>query len=118
MLWFKFLQRDDIEVLDEPLYAAFLKSTGVDRPYKDELLSKMECDGEKVVKDIIYGPGKKKYRFCKHISKQRLLGLPSELMSEGKHFILIRNPLNILVSFSNSLLVLCFRGDSSGLVLS
>jgi hypothetical protein len=67
MLWFKFLQRDDIEVLDEPLYAAFLKSTGVDRPYKDELLSKMECDGEKVVKDIIYGPGKKKYRFCKVI---------------------------------------------------
>ena len=41
MLWFKFLQRDDIEVLDEPLYAAVLKSTGVDRPYKDELLSKM-----------------------------------------------------------------------------
>lgn len=31
-----------------------------------------------------------------HISKQRLFGLPSELMSKGKHFILIRNPLNIL----------------------
>ncbi|KAL0658520.1 hypothetical protein Bca4012_079105 [Brassica carinata] len=98
-LMYSFAQRDDTEVLDEPLYAAYLKSTGADRPYRDELLSKMECDGEKVVKDIIYGPGNKKYRFCKHISKQRLLGLPSELMSKGKHFILIRNPLNILPSF-------------------
>ncbi|XP_013598707.1 PREDICTED: branched-chain-amino-acid aminotransferase-like protein 2 isoform X2 [Brassica oleracea var. oleracea] len=74
-LMYSFAQRDDTEVLDEPLYAAYLKSTGADRPYRDELLSKM------------------------HISKQRLLGLPSELMSKGKHFILIRNPLNILPSF-------------------
>ncbi|KAJ0014210.1 hypothetical protein Pint_19977 [Pistacia integerrima] len=57
--------RDDMEVLDEPLYATFLRATGVDRPYKEELLSKMESDGHKVVKDIIYGPGEKKYRFCK-----------------------------------------------------
>lgn len=30
-----------MEVLDEPLYATFLRVTGVDRPYKKELLSKM-----------------------------------------------------------------------------
>lgn len=36
-------QRDDTEVLDEPLYAAFLQATDVDRPYRDELLSKMVC---------------------------------------------------------------------------
>lgn len=36
-------QRDDTEVVDEPLYAAFLKATGVDRPYRDEVLSKMVC---------------------------------------------------------------------------
>lgn len=34
-------QRDDIEVVDEPLYAAFLKATGFDRPYRDEVFSKM-----------------------------------------------------------------------------
>lgn len=34
-------QRDDMEVLDEPLYANFLQVTGVDRPYREELLSKM-----------------------------------------------------------------------------
>ncbi|WVZ21823.1 hypothetical protein V8G54_000367 [Vigna mungo] len=40
-LMYSFAQRDDIEVLDEPLYAYFLKVTGLDRPYREELLSKM-----------------------------------------------------------------------------
>jgi hypothetical protein len=30
-----------MDVLDEPLYANFLRVTGVDRPYREELLSKM-----------------------------------------------------------------------------
>lgn len=34
-------QRDDTEVLDEPLYAYYVKATGADRPYREELLSKM-----------------------------------------------------------------------------
>ncbi|KAG5244873.1 branched-chain-amino-acid aminotransferase protein [Salix suchowensis] len=98
-LMYSFAQRDDMEVLDEPLYATFLKAFDVERPYREELLSKMESDGDKVVKEIIFAPGEKKYRFCKHMSKQRLPGLPSDLIKKGKHFILIRNPLDILPSF-------------------
>lgn len=30
-----------MEVIDEPLYANFLRVTGIERPYRDELLSKM-----------------------------------------------------------------------------
>ncbi|KAA8536896.1 hypothetical protein F0562_029374 [Nyssa sinensis] len=96
---YSFAQRDDMEVLDEPLYANFLRVTGVERPYREEVLSKMESDGNKVVKDVIFGPGEKKYRFCKHMAKQRVPGLTDELMKKGKHFILIRNPLDILPSF-------------------
>ncbi|KAL2942226.1 Branched-chain-amino-acid aminotransferase-like protein 2 [Bienertia sinuspersici] len=98
-LMYSFAQRDDIEVLDEPLYAKFLQDTGLKRPYRELVLSKMESDGEKVVKELIYGPGIKKYRFCKHMSKQRLPGLPDDLLRKGKHFILIRNPMDILPSF-------------------
>ncbi|KAK4256015.1 hypothetical protein QN277_008936 [Acacia crassicarpa] len=32
--------RDDMEVLDKPLYANFLRVTGLDRPYMEELMSK------------------------------------------------------------------------------
>ncbi|GAV63198.1 Aminotran_4 domain-containing protein [Cephalotus follicularis] len=98
-LMYSFAQRDDMEVVDEPLYATFLKVTGFERPYREELLSKVESDGNKVVNEVIYGPGGKKYRFCKHMSKQRVPGLPNDLMKKGKHFILIRNPIDILPSF-------------------
>ncbi|KAA3487272.1 branched-chain-amino-acid aminotransferase-like protein 1 isoform X1 [Gossypium australe] len=98
-LMYSFSQRDDIEVLDEPLYGTFLRVTGVERPYREDVLSKMECDGNKVVNNIIYGPGKNRYRYCKHIAKQRVPGLPNDLLQKGKHFILIQNPLNILSSF-------------------
>ncbi|CAN1232827.1 Branched-chain-amino-acid aminotransferase-like protein 2 [Linum perenne] len=98
-LMYSFAQRDDTEVLDEPLYATFLKSTGVTRPCREQVLASMEADGDKVVKEVIFSPGRKNYRFCKHISKQRLPGLPADLMNKGKHFILIRNPLDILPSF-------------------
>lgn len=98
-LMYSFAQRDDTEVLDEPLYANFLRVTGIERPYREELLSKMDSDGNRVVKDVIFGPGKKRYRYCKHISKQHVPGLTSDLMKKGKHFILIRNPLHILPSF-------------------
>ncbi|KAG4111540.1 hypothetical protein ERO13_D13G110400v2 [Gossypium hirsutum] len=98
-LMYSFSQRDDTEVLDEPLYGTFLRVTGVERPYREDVLSKMECDGNKVVDNIIYGPGKNRYRYCKHIAKQRVPGLPNDLLQKGKHFILIQNPLNILSSF-------------------
>ncbi|KAL5138781.1 Branched-chain-amino-acid aminotransferase-like protein 2 [Glycine soja] len=84
---YSFAQRDDIEVLDEPLYANFLRVTAVHRPYKEELLSKM----------VSICLSRLNYRI--HMSKQRILGLPEDLMKKGKHFILIRNPLDILPSF-------------------
>ncbi|KAJ7973388.1 Branched-chain-amino-acid aminotransferase-like protein [Quillaja saponaria] len=102
-LMYSFAQRDDVEVLDEPLYANFLRVTGIDRPYREEMLSKMESDGNKVVNEVIFCPGRKKYRYCKHMSKQRVPGLTSDLMKKGKHFILIRNPLDILPSFDKVL---------------
>ncbi|KAH9754682.1 Branched-chain-amino-acid aminotransferase-like protein 1 [Citrus sinensis] len=98
-LMYSFAQRDNMEVLDEPLYPAFLRVTGFDRPYREEILSKIESDGNKVVNEVIFGPGGKKYRYCKHMAKQRLPGLPDDLMKKGKHILLIRNPLDILPSF-------------------
>ncbi|XP_047970338.1 branched-chain-amino-acid aminotransferase-like protein 1 [Salvia hispanica] len=98
-LMYSFAQRDDTEVLDEPLYANYLQVTGEQRPYREELLSKLESNGNKVIQEIIFAPGEKTYRFCKHIASQRLPGLTSDLMKRGKHCILIRNPLDVLTSY-------------------
>ncbi|XP_051124552.1 branched-chain-amino-acid aminotransferase-like protein 1 [Andrographis paniculata] len=98
---YSFAQRDDVEVLDEPLYANFLRETGAERPYREELLSKVESKGDKVVEEIIFGPRQRKYRFCKHMAYQRLRSrsLTKELVKRGKHCILIQNPLDVLTSY-------------------
>ncbi|KAJ1697658.1 hypothetical protein LUZ63_006170 [Rhynchospora breviuscula] len=98
-LMYSFAQRDDIEIVDEPFYANFLRVTGVERPYRNELLSRTEPDVNKLVKEVIFGPGKTKYRYCKQIAYECPHGMVSELLKKGKHFILIRNPINILSSF-------------------
>jgi hypothetical protein len=95
------VQRDDIEVLDEPLYAHYLRQKpNVCHPSQEEVLQQQvslrgererdvappvpvvrfnprgflfaECFhelqenvGDKVVREIIHGPCKKKYRYCK-----------------------------------------------------
>ncbi|KAJ4848630.1 hypothetical protein Tsubulata_036278 [Turnera subulata] len=80
-LMYSFAQRDDTEVLDEPLCAPYLKITGTGKHYREVVLSKMFSF------------------FClQHIAKYRLPGLPDDLLKKGKHFILLRNPLNILPS--------------------
>ncbi|GAB4855514.1 hypothetical protein Ancab_024133 [Ancistrocladus abbreviatus] len=115
-LMYSFAQRDDMEVLDEPLYANFLRVTGAERPYRDKVLSEMESDGNKVVKEIIFGPRKNRYRFCKHMAKHRVPGLTDDLMKKGKHFILIRNPLDILPSFDKVVPSSFFEMGLAGLV--
>lgn len=42
------------------------------------------------------------------MAKHRLPGLTDELMKKGKHFILIRNPLQIMVCAGN--ILFCFYG--------
>jgi hypothetical protein len=42
-LMYSFAQRDDTCVLDEPLYASYLKLTGVQRPYLDQVRLVAPC---------------------------------------------------------------------------
>jgi len=102
-LMYSFAQRDDMEVLDEPLYAHYLRlKPNVCHPSQDEVLQQMENDGNKVVKDIIHGPCKKKYRYCKHMAKQLTPCLTREVLL-GRHVLLIRSPLEYLPSFDKVL---------------
>eukprot|EP00249_Psilotum_nudum_P011512 c23217_g1_i1 orf=332-2188(-) len=115
-LMYSFAQRDDTEVLDEPLYAHFLRVTGAQRPYREQLLAQMESDGNKVVRDVIFGPGKKRFRYCKHIAKQRTPCLTDEILKRGKHVILIRNPIDSLPSFDDKIPASFYEVDLGHLV--
>lgn len=102
-LMYSFAQRDDTEVLDEPLYAHYLRlKPNLSHPSQEEVLRLMENDGDKVVRDIIHGPCKKKYRYAKHMAKQRTPCLTKDVL-RGRHVLLIRNPLDFLPSFDKVL---------------
>ena len=46
-MMYSFAQRPDTIVFDEPLYAHYLRVTGIDHPGKEEVLASQEQDGEK-----------------------------------------------------------------------
>ena len=43
-LMYSFAQRDDIRVVDEPLYGHYLRVTGADHPGGNDVMAAMNCD--------------------------------------------------------------------------
>lgn len=52
-MMYSFAQRNDTQVLDEPLYAHYLRITGLKHPGREEVLQSQEQDGNKVMQAII-----------------------------------------------------------------
>ena len=55
-LMYAFAQRTDTRVVDEPLYAHYLRVSGAQHPGRDEVLRAQEGDGEQVVRAVVLGP--------------------------------------------------------------
>ena len=47
-----FSSRADTFVSDEPFYGAFLKTTGLDHPMRDEVIAAMDCDWRSVIASL------------------------------------------------------------------
>jgi hypothetical protein len=52
-LKYSFAQRDDVTVIDEPLYGHYLRASGADHPGRDEILNAMNCDGDAVMRELL-----------------------------------------------------------------
>lgn len=73
------------QVMDEPLYASYLKITGATRPYRDLVLSAQENDAHKVAAQIL-APRSKPVLYAKHISKHKV-GLDQSLWQGAQHMV-------------------------------
>ena len=105
---YAFAQRGDAHVVDEPLYAHFLRETGESRPYRDDVLRAQDNDGNSVVRDVVLGdPGGasgKEVRFFKHMAKQLVGdGFDKSFLAKTKNVILVRHPRDILLSYHTAL---------------
>ncbi len=97
-LMYYFAHRGDTRVWDEPLFAHFLKYSGVARPSREEVLATMETDAQKVLNAIFAAEGKP-HRFLKNMANH-LEGLDYGITRNFRNVILCRQPAAVLASYT------------------
>jgi hypothetical protein len=97
-LMYSFAQREDTQVFDEPLYAHYLKISGVNHPAREQVLQSLENDGNKVVQDVILQKSNKVlfHKLMTHF----LIDIDTTFLSKASNIIFIRNPEEIIASYS------------------
>ncbi len=98
-MMYSFAQRDDTRVIDEPLYAHYLRETGLPHPGREEILQSQENDGRKVIREIILGDCDRPVLFCKQMT-HHLINVAPDFLSKTFHLLLIRDPQRVLLSYA------------------
>jgi Sulfotransferase domain len=101
-LMYSFAQRRDTRVVDEPLYAHYLRVSGADHPGRDEVLAAQEQDGEKVVRNVILGPCDRPVVFLKQMA-HHLVAIDRAFLARTANVILTRDPRDMLPSLRENL---------------
>jgi hypothetical protein len=101
-LMYSFRQRPDTVVVDEPLYGHYLRVTGADHPGDREVMAAMDCDGDRVVREVILGPCKRQILFMKNMA-HHLVELDRYFLGHITNVLLIRDPKEMLPSLAEQL---------------
>jgi len=97
-LMYSFRQRPDTTVVDEPLYAHWLRVSGSAHPGRDEILTAQDPDGERVVRDVILGEYETPVVVFKQMAKH-LAGLDRGFLTRCRNVLLTRDPHDMITSF-------------------
>ncbi|MEZ4864084.1 MAG: hypothetical protein R3C14_22395 [Caldilineaceae bacterium] len=101
-LMYSFAQRADTQVLDEPLYAHYLRVTDADHPGKEEVIADMINDGDEVIRDVILGPCPRPVLFMKQMA-HHLVEIDHTFLAATVNVLLIRDPVQMLPSLAQNL---------------
>lgn len=96
-LMYAFAQRGDTEVVDEPLYAHFLRVSGARHPLREICIAAQDPDGERVVQELILGPSARPVVFFKQMA-HHLVDLDLSFMKQTVNVFLTRDPEQMLPS--------------------
>ena len=97
--------RGDCAVSDEPLYAAYLATTGLDHPMRDEVIAAGDTDWRGVVCYLLGPvPGDRPIWYQKHMTHHLLPGMLSQesgraWIAQLANVLLIRDPREVIVSY-------------------
>ena|SRR3990167_6852814 len=101
---YSFSQRKDTKVLDEPFHGWFFKThPGLKRRLFDEVIAAMDCDIDSVIENLEKEGDSGKVILAKHIGNQTE-GLDLEKLKQFEHFILIRHPAQVAISFDKTVM--------------
>ncbi len=97
---YSFGNREDTAIVDEPLYGYYLKNTSAKdyHPSAKEIMASMECDGERVIQNLLAFDEKPIY-FMKQMT-HHLLDLDLAFLEDMQHILLTREPQAMIASFS------------------
>ena len=101
-LMYSFGQRADMHIVDEPLYAHYLRVSGAVHPGGDEVLAAQNQDGDAVIRGIILEKYERPYVFVKHMA-HHLVELDLSFLAASKNVLLIRDPEQMLPSLINQI---------------
>jgi hypothetical protein len=98
---YSFAQRDDMHVVDEPLYGHYLQVSGAEHPGRDEIVAKMNCDGDAVMLELLESARQTdaKRLFLKHMA-HHLVDLDLSFLEQTLNLFLIRDPREMLPSLT------------------
>ncbi len=92
--------RADTAVVDEPLYAFYLKATGKWHPVAEEVIEDGEADWRKVAARLTKeAPGDKAIFYQKQMTHHLLPEVGREWLSEVTNCFLIRDPAEVIASY-------------------
>ncbi len=96
--------RPDTQVVDEPLYAAYLKATGKDHPGREQIIAHYETDWNKLFHWLTsFSPAGASLWYQKHMAHHLLPHLPRQWVLQLRNAFLIRDPARVVVSLSKKL---------------
>ena len=99
-LMYSFAERPDTRVVDEPLYGHFLRVTGTVHPGRDEIMARVDCDGDRVMQTLLAeSPGNPDVLFLKQMA-HHLVDVDRRFLERTKNIFLIRDPEQMLPSLT------------------
>lgn len=98
---YSFAQRPDTAVIDEPLYAHYLRVSGARHPGREQILAVMDQDGDAVMRRILDARYDDRVQlvFVKQMA-HHLQELDRQLLRDTEHVLLIRDPREMLPSLT------------------
>ena len=99
-----FENREDCFVSDEPFYAFYLKTSGVNHPLREEVIASGEPDWNKIT-GYLTGtiPRNKNIWYQKHMAQHNLPGVNLDWIHSVINCLLIRDPARVVMSYAKKL---------------